>query len=87
MHSIFAQIEQQRAEHDHERLQRQDAKQPGERFGHDAHQKRRDTAMTKKYQKHVRLPLSENPRSSSVRAESAGCANAGGSKKTSRADG
>jgi hypothetical protein len=52
MHAIFAQIEQQRAEHDHERLQQQDAKQPGERFGHDAHQKRRDTAMTKKYAKH-----------------------------------
>jgi hypothetical protein len=61
MHSIFAQIEQQRAQHDHERLQRQDAKQPGQRFGHDAHEKRRDTPMAKKNAKHSQAAFSENP--------------------------
>ena len=56
MHAVFAQIEQQRAEQDRDGIQRQDAKQPGQRLNHHGHHERCNAAMAKKHEKHLRLP-------------------------------
>jgi hypothetical protein len=54
VHAVFAEIEQQRAQHDHQGLQRHGAEQPGQQLGRDAEQQRRNTAMTNEYDKHPR---------------------------------
>jgi hypothetical protein len=57
VHAIFAEIEQQRAKHDHDGLQRHGPEQPGQHFGRHAQQQRGDTAMTNEYEKHPPLPF------------------------------
>jgi hypothetical protein len=56
VHAIFAEIKQQRANQYQGGLQRDDAKQPEQRFSRHCRQQRRDTAMTTEYEKHYRPP-------------------------------
>jgi hypothetical protein len=53
VHAVFAEIEHQRADQDHDGLQRDGTEQPEHDFSRRGQEQRRDAAMTKKYRKHT----------------------------------